>query len=445
MDNLCTRWLRWADPGTIASMFRVLPAALAAATLLLAGPGAAAAEDAPDTLTPDGPATVSSVWRGAVTTEGRGPEVLTGVRVTVGPGGRGGPIRLRVSSHLDPDRGTQLGPWVDLPAEPGVYRFPAPALRWDYRDGVIAIDQQVGGHAIVRKSACTPEQGQYGDVCQIVSLDVFHGLADGDSGAGTDTTPPERVPGQQLAVTGVFTGDRDRDRVPDAEDRTDLRLTATRTFAADGSSTIRATIVNAGPRTADLPILAIDTALRREAWTPACRVEEPAPGFGGSFPLGVQGWDTISWCPLAALAPGASVTLSGPLSSALANERVAVNASGDGEDLVPADNLVKLAAQPPVEGRPAVVLRTPARQRIGRRGLRVAVQTRQAGSLRVTVRIGALRSVRVVRVGAGSHRHTLTFRPRLRGTRAHTATITARFTARDGTVSRTSSRMAISR
>jgi len=426
-------------------MSRALPAALAVAALLLAAPGVAAAQDEPDTLTPEGPATVSSVWRGAVTTEGRGPEVLTGVRVTVGPGGRGGPIRLRVTSGLDPDRATQLGPWVDLPAEPGVYAFPAPALRWDYRGGVIAIDQQLGGHAIVRTSACTPERGQHGDVCQLVSLDVFHDLADGDSGAGTDTAPPERRAGQQLAVTGVFTGDRDRDRVPDAEDRTDLRLTATRTFAADGSSTIRATIANVGPRTADLPILATDAGLRREAWSPACRTEEPTPGLGGSFPLGVQAWDTVSWCPLDALAPGASVTLAGALSSAMAYERVTVNASGDGEDLTPADNLVRLAAQSPVEGRPAVVLRTPGRQRIGRHGLRVAVQTRQAGTLRVTVRIGALRTARVVGVGTGSHRRTLTFRPRLKGTRARTATITARLTARDGTVTRTSSRMAVSR
>jgi len=430
-------------------MYRALLAIPAVAALLVSVAGTAIAAPPPsfepDRLTPNGPATVSSVWRGAVTAEGRSPEVLTGVRVTVGPGGRAGPIRLRVSSGQDPERGTQLGPWVELPAEPGVYAFPAPALRWDYRDGVIAVDQQVGGHAIVHQGACTPEQGQYADLCQIVSLDVFHDLADGDSGAPTDAVgPPERHPGQRLTVTGVVKGDRDRDRVPDDEDRTDLRLTATRTFASDGSSTIRATITNAGPRAVDRPILATDAGLRREVWTPACRAEETTSGLGGSFPLGVQGWDPVSWCPLNALAPSASATVTGALPSALANETITVNASADGEDLVQADNQVKLAGRP-VSNASAVVLRTPKRQRVGSRGLRVVVQTRKAGTLRVTVRIGALRSVRVVGVDPGLHRRTVTFRPRLKGPRARTATVTARLTARDGTVTRTSSRMVVSR
>lgn len=45
------------------------------------------AAQSPETLTPEGLATLYSVWHEAVTLEGEHPE-LTGFRVVVGPGGR---------------------------------------------------------------------------------------------------------------------------------------------------------------------------------------------------------------------------------------------------------------------------------------------------------------------------------------------------------------------
>ena len=139
-------------------------AAAAIATLATTATGLARADTAPSALTPDGPLTVSSVWRGPVTEELLPPSDLTAVRITVGPGGRGGPIRLRISSTLDRPKGVELGPWTQLPATPGNYTFPVPApLQWDYRQGVIAVDQQVGDHAIVVAQPCTPGVGPLAD------------------------------------------------------------------------------------------------------------------------------------------------------------------------------------------------------------------------------------------------------------------------------------------
>ena len=50
----------------------------------------------PETLTPEGPATLYSDWHGAMTLEGEHPELLTGFRVVVQPGGRAGTIRFLV-------------------------------------------------------------------------------------------------------------------------------------------------------------------------------------------------------------------------------------------------------------------------------------------------------------------------------------------------------------
>src|SRR5262245_66415 len=56
----------------------------------------AVAAQSPETLTPDGPATLYSDWHGGMTDEGEHPELLTGFRVVVQPGGRAGTIRFLV-------------------------------------------------------------------------------------------------------------------------------------------------------------------------------------------------------------------------------------------------------------------------------------------------------------------------------------------------------------
>ena len=81
------------------------------------------AAQGPETLTPEGPATLYSDWHGFQTDEGEQPELLTGFRVVVEPGGRAGTIRFLV--HESPAYGEQgprtvhVGPPVTLPAEPG--------------------------------------------------------------------------------------------------------------------------------------------------------------------------------------------------------------------------------------------------------------------------------------------------------------------------------------
>src|SRR3954447_640782 len=123
---------------------------------LLALPAPAAAE-----LTPDGSATLWSRCFCAVTQEGRPPQVLVGWSVTVGPGGNGGPVRLRV---FHPGAPVREGPWEQLPAEAGTYSFGlSPGILYDERDFGLGLDQQLGGHAILHSQA--PDQH---------AVDVYH-------------------------------------------------------------------------------------------------------------------------------------------------------------------------------------------------------------------------------------------------------------------------------
>ena len=110
-------------------MRRLLIAPVALLAFVAQGP------DSP--LTPDGPATLYSDWHGAITLEGEHPELLTGYRVTVQPGGRAGTIRLLVFENPpfgeEGPRTVHVGQPVSLPAEPGTYTFicsvhPIPAM-----------------------------------------------------------------------------------------------------------------------------------------------------------------------------------------------------------------------------------------------------------------------------------------------------------------------------
>jgi hypothetical protein len=111
---------------------------------------------APTSRTPAGPATLSSDWTGSNTLEGLPPGVLVGMRVTVGKGSRAGEVRFRAQEK--PNAPVHTGGWVELPAAAGTYTFRAPRVPWDHRDGVLGIDQQTGGHAIVASYPCCPRE-----------------------------------------------------------------------------------------------------------------------------------------------------------------------------------------------------------------------------------------------------------------------------------------------
>src|SRR4051794_3472835 len=104
--------------------------ALAALLALVALPPPAMAQD---TLTPDGAATVwGRCLQCASPAYGAPPEVLVGWSVTVGPGGRAGPVRLRV---FHPGAPVRQGRWEQLPAEAGTYSFGLhPGIPYDERD-----------------------------------------------------------------------------------------------------------------------------------------------------------------------------------------------------------------------------------------------------------------------------------------------------------------------
>jgi hypothetical protein len=235
----------------------------------------AQANPSPETLTPEGPATLYSDWHGGHTLEGVPAELLTGLRVTVLPGGKGGTVRLLV--HHRPSDGGPTGPQtvhagapVTLPAEPGTYVFPAPHVLHDYRDIALGIEQQTGGHAIATQTRCTPEDGE-GDFCGSQSVDVYRPPI-GDA-VPDRRTASEIQRGRQLLIEPITELDWDNDGAGDqTEDRTNLRATATSTKLSGGRRAFDVTIENAGPRPANLPRVRASFLPRVGAgtWSPKC-------------------------------------------------------------------------------------------------------------------------------------------------------------------------------
>lgn len=412
----------------------LLGIAIGAGGAVAAAPPAFALTPVPTPMTPAGQATVSSVWRGASTAEGRPPEVLQAVKITVNPGGEAGQVRLRVSDGTDTVRGTQLGDWFTLPAEPGTYTFPAPRITMDYRSIVLALDQQTGRHAIVRQNACSPELGRWADTCQLIGLDVWRPiLPDGQaavppSPSGGGTPSSEQRPGQQLQLAHVSEVDVDGDLSGDVtEDRTDLVVTGEAVRGRDGRTTI--TVANRGPRAADWPQLTVDAPRDTTSWswargwTPEC-----APFSGRRFKMPPTGGG--SWCDLPALAPGQSHTVSFPTVDD--GRPLKATASSEGPDLADADNAITIV--PRLADAPVATLRAPARARAVR-GVRLRVRSEQAGTARATLSVrfrGKLRkTTRTLSLRARAAR-TVVVRPALvRGRRpTGRATLTVTVTAR---------------
>jgi hypothetical protein len=351
-------------------------AAIALAAALL--PASVRADD-PTELTPDGPATLMNVYSGPVLAYGNlYASVLVAVRVQVGPGGRGGSVRVRVhtTGWSDPrpvPAQTAVGDPVDLPAEPGTYTFPAPHVSWDVRDASLGIDQTTGGHAIVSRQACRPDLGRAGDPCQVDATNVFAG----DPPPGSDGTPSATIAGAQLTITGIAEIDKDADLLGDAtEDRTDLKITSAPLGpTSPGWAGWAVTITNAGPLQADLPSLATSFPGGTDAhWDQGCQPDD--------LPY-VHSPDRRV-CPLAALAPGASRTLTliaHPQDAGLTE----VSAQAEGPDLNPVDNTARLTLpQTAPAPRPALWLGSTARQYLSR-GIRLAVSATTNGRRHVRV------------------------------------------------------------
>lgn len=373
----------------------------AAGLLLLFAPPA----DAQVHLTPEGPATLVNVRGAAQTAEGRPPEVLVAVRVGVAEGGRADNVRLRVRSPQDP-RGTQVGELIALPAAPGTYTFPAPHVRFDYRSGVVGIDQTSGGLALLRSGPCDLPAGPpapENSPCQAVGVDLYAG----DPPPGESGTP-QRLDGRRLALIPVVERDLDQDLRGDVtEDRTDLTLRATAELAPDGSRLVRVVVENRGPVEASRPYIGDWFAT---AWPAGCTREPVEPYSGGPAPPvpAPRGFATE------ALPSGASLirmftVAPGP------SGRMTIRVSSENPDLQPADDSVTVdlpatpeapAAPPPPPSSLALVADDRQTLRSGV-GVTVGSVDDRDVLVRVSVRRGraVLAVTRRLRLSAGQPRN----------------------------------------
>jgi hypothetical protein len=338
---------------------------LVAAVVVALFPASAVAAD----LTPDGPATLTQTNSFPRTAMGYGPGVVTGWKVAIADGGRAGTVRPRFQAM-----GTVVtGDPVQLPAEPGTYTFAAPHLA-RFGSATLGLEQATGGHAIVTRQPCRADLAAFGDPCQNLFVDVAR-----------DGQADERVTGAQLAIEEVLEGDMDRDlRGDSTEDRTDLQVSVLPQLGADCRWRVAVTVRNAGPLSADLPVLK-----------------------GLANPSRWQG-ATGSDLPLAPLAAGETRTLT-LLADLPTGRGPIVSVSSEGPDLADGDNTATFVLSPV----PPFTLTTPKQQSL-RKGIKVGVRGSCTRRGRVTaafkVRGQMIRVTRTVKLVAGAQR-TLTLRP----------------------------------
>jgi len=361
-------------------MRRCFPAvAVLAAGLALAAAAPAAAQD---TVTPAGPATVRGHWLGAFTLELRPPEILVGWTVTVGPGSNAGPVRLRV---LRPgDRGTVVGsgPVEALPATPGTYAFALPVgIPYDHRDAGLALDQEVGGHAIVSTHPPAPGFDGLGDVR---ALDVFRPSLAEDA---ADVAFSERRPRQELLVQGTIERDLDEDLVGDlTQDVGDLRLLRAGILARDAANIagretnrvlIGARVLNAGSTVRHLPHIANTDEI--SGWSCA------GSGFAG-------GWIRCAGAPIP---PGGEADLRIWSYPGNGREPTRIEVAAEGPDLTPEDNAGAIGPAQAAAAAPRLSLRA-----IGGRELRVRLTANRPGTAVLAARVAGLRIRRTLRFAA---------------------------------------------
>jgi hypothetical protein len=363
------------------------------------------AAQAPETLTPEGPATLYSSWHGGMTLEGEHPELLTGFRVVVQPGGRAGTIRFLVHESPafgeDGPRTVHVGPPVTLPAEPGTYTFGAPHVFADYRSVRYGIEQETGGHAITAQIRCSPEEGE-SDVCNSQSVDVYRPPL---GGAIPDRrTASEVQRGRELTIEPIREQDIDGDGAGDeSEDRTNLRASATTRRLSGHRRAFDVTVENAGPRTADRPQVEAYflPSPGLGSWSPAC-VGEQREFFSGSN----DDDSRKQYCTLAPLAVGERRTVRLVVPD-LGFGDAYFSVSAEGRDLADGDQ----DAGPEVRGpRPPLSLEVPARPESIHNGLAITVRATRKGSVRLQLRRGSRTYVRTITLRRAGKR-AVTLRP----------------------------------
>jgi hypothetical protein len=379
------------------------------------------AAQSPETLTPEGPATLYSDWHGGRTLEGEHPELLTGFRVVVQPGGRAGTIRFLV--HESPafrdegPRTVHVGQPVTLPAEPGTYTFPAPHVFADYRSVTYGIEQETGGHAITAQPRCSPDDGE-GDICKSQSVDVYRpplGAAIPDRSTATEV-----LRGRDLTIDPMTEPDVDRDGAGDeTEDRTNLRASATTRRLPGHRRAFDITVENAGPRTANRPLVKayLLPSPGLGSWSPACR------GAQHPFFWGAEDDDPRrQYCRLAPLAVGARRTVRLVVPNMGFGDAF-FSLGAEGPDLAWGDE----GADPTVRGpRPPLSLEVDALPESIRHGIPTTVRSTREGTVRLRVRRGREASTRTITLRRAGKRD-LVLRPPRRLVRARgMVTLTAR-------------------
>jgi hypothetical protein len=379
------------------------------------------APPSPETLTPEGPASLYSDWHGAMTLEGEHPELLTGFRVVVQPGGRAGTIRFLV--HESPAFGEQgrrtvhVGQPVALPAEPGTYTYPAPHVFADYRSVTYGIEQETGGHAITAQIRCSREEGE-SDICNSQSVDVYRpplGAAIPDRRTATDVQR-----GRELTIEPITEPDVDRDGAGDeTEDRTNLRASATTKRLRGHRRAFDITVENAGPRTADRPRVQAYflPSPGLGSWRPACR-RERFPFFSVA-----EDYDPRrQYCLLAPLAAGERRTVRLVVPE-LGFGDAYFSLSAEGRDLASGDE----DGGPEVRGpRPPLSLEVDAHPKSIFNGIRTTVRFTRQGTVRLHVRRGRHTYARTITFRRAGKRDVLLRPPRTLARARGLVTLTAR-------------------
>lgn len=367
------------------------PGLVALAALAAIGPAEAAAEER---LTPKGPSTIRQQYLGAHTMEGRPHEIITRWKVRVGPGGKAGRVRLRV---LHPGRRATVkgsGPWEWLPAEPGTYEFPAPHVTYDYRDSGLALDQEVGEHALITFYPDDPAKETMADRGEINHLDVFRPPLAEDA---RDVEHTERRKGEGLRIEEILETDLDHDALGDStEDVGDLTAVSARVREwRDGSAIIVTRMRNSGTTVRHLP-----------------HVRQPHGGRKWGCPgMPPHRLSVIDWCIGQPIGPGeeAEIAMSVEVTAdgrASVPTHVAVGA--EGPDTNPADNVVALTPTLSVADAGPLAARRP--------GVMVDVTTDQPTTVLVAARIASVRIARTVVFGAAGTQ-TIRLTPKRRADR----------------------------
>jgi hypothetical protein len=325
-----------------------------------------------ETLTPAGPATLYDDWHGGQTAEGLSPQLLTGFKVAVGPGGNAGPIRLRVHDR-ETGMAHEAAP-VTLPAEPGTYTFPAPHVLHDYRDVSFGLDQEVGGHAIAAQIRCEPGEG---DICNDQSVDVYRPPL--GSGIKPDRRLAEIQRGRVLTIEPVVESDVDADLAGDeTEDRTNLRTSMTTRRLPGRRLELAITVENAGPRRADRPIL-------RASLNPPAGIGRPDQGCERyDAPITPDLSSRDQHCLLAPLDVGATRTVRLVVPDPGRTDAY-VTVRAEGPDLAGGDESAYAELRNP---RPPLFVEVDPRPQIGR-GLGVKVRSSRAGRVRLRLAAGS--------------------------------------------------------